>query len=139
MNNKSHQYTTIIDHLVVKFAQSDYAHLIHELEDYELTEIFNKLAEPITNDFWEFYDRKLEFDVSYDTETQSLVFDPKNVLAAAALYRSFDDVWTFYDPENDIYEDGFLRIFYDIEADKVVIIDYLGIHTKDYDIVNKRN
>lgn len=123
--DKSIQYKTVLDELIIAFSQTEFSFLLNELEDHELTEIFHQLAEPFKKDFLEFYDRDFEFDVYYDRKNDVIIVDPGNVVSAACLYRSIEDIWTFYDPEEDVYEDGFLRIYYDKDDDKVIVIDYL--------------
>jgi len=93
-------------------------------DEVYLEQQLQHVLKPFNNDFKEHYNRELEFDISYDADKASLVLKAKNVLSTACLFRSIEDIWEFYDPDDDVFDDGFLRVY---EKDKkIYVIDYLG-------------
>jgi hypothetical protein len=116
-------YMTIHDYILLQLSQKYSKDKLIKMTSEEIQGIINKLMEPINKDFISFYGRCAELDVTLNKKHEILVFKGKNVLGWASLYRSIEDIWDFYDPDNDIYEDGFLRIS-NVDG-KIIIKDYL--------------
>jgi len=126
MEMKETIYKTVYNILLEKLTDDYVAYQLKQMSEEELTSIIRTYLEPINKDFLEHYGREAEILLRINPITKTLDAEGLNVLGAACLYRSLEDIWTFYDPDNDIYEDGFLRIIQD-ENGKVLVIDYLKL------------
>jgi len=97
---------------------------LQQLSQEELQSIFDKILSPINQDFIEHYGRVAKISISFDK--QKLKLKGENVLGVACLYRSIEDIWEFYNYEEDVFDDGFLRVYED--EDGLHVIDYLSIN-----------
>jgi len=121
-------YRTVKD-LCLLNIYSKYKDDLRYMTNDEINEVFQRELKKFNNDFQSFYHRSaiIEASLSLSNIIPTIVLDAKNVLGACCLYRSIEDIWTFYDYENDVYEDGFLRIWED-KSGKLHIFDILSTH-----------
>jgi len=105
-------YRTVKD-LCLLNIYAKYRDKLQYMTNDELDEVFQRELKKFNNDFLSFYQRTADIkaSLSFANVIPTITLEAKNVLGACCLYRSIEDIWDFYDYEDDIYEDGLLRIW----------------------------